>query len=150
MSAFLQKSRGRSFHFRLLQSPPPSLSPRDPAILSPLLIHHHLLAGGVIQVEEDVAELHVAVDHLGAMASRERLGKLRHDEAATDSGMGTLWRRRTQSSRSSPVQRSMTVCIQASSSYTVRTSPFLKVQFLSPLPFRKRFVFIALRSGDFA
>ena len=130
--------------------PPPSLSPRDPAILSPLLIHHHLLAGGVIQVEEDVAELHVAVDHLGAMASRERLGKLRYDEAATDSGMGTLWRRRTQSSRSSPVQRSMTVCIQASSSYTVRTSPFLKVQFLSPLPFRKRFVFIALRSGDFA
>ena len=129
---------------------PVSLSPRDPAILSPLLIHHHLLAGGVIQVEEDVAELHVAVDHLSAMASRERLGKLRHDEAATDSGMGTLWRRRTQSSRSGPVQRSMTVCIQASSSYTVRTSPFLKVQFLSPLPFRKRFVFIALRSGDFA
>ena len=132
---------------RLARDPIP---PRDPAILSPVLLCRLLLAGGAIQVEEDVAELHVAVDHLGAMASRERLGKLRHDEAATDSGMGTLWRRRTQSSRSGPVQRSMTVCIQASSSYTVRTSPFLKVQFLSPLPFRKRFVFIALRSGDFA
>ena len=60
---------------RLARDPIP---PRDPAILSPVLLCR-LLAGGAIQVEEDVAGLDVVVDHPGTVASHERLGELHHD-----------------------------------------------------------------------
>ncbi|KAG2571339.1 hypothetical protein PVAP13_7KG009100 [Panicum virgatum] len=82
-----------------------------------MLVFLHLLAGKsgrVVQAEEDFTGPDVVVDHLGMVASRERLGELRHAGmtwAAAGCGTGAPH-------EGGPVQQM--VCIQASSCTPVR------------------------------